>query len=744
MSMFRVRPLWVAALLVTALLSLASPGFAQTLQSTPNVSIVSNGFVYALAPMPDGDWIIGGEFESINGVARKNLARINADGSVDMAWNPGADDRVGALAANATGDVFVGGSFTSVGGFARTHLAKLTGASAVVSMWQPGVAPEAVGALAVDSGGRLLVGGRFGSGPSATYLKRFSAVTGAVDASFSAAPDAWVRKVLVEASGSVLIAGDFANISGNARRGIARLDGNGQLLASFDAASNGTVTAIAIGSGGALYVGGYFTEIGGTPRSGLAKLGSTGSTDANWTPGGINGPVNALTLEGDHLYIGGMFTLVGGNPCKNLVRVDALGSGALDAGWALQADGEVRAVGATASGEIWLVGAFKHLGTSLRMGLARLDTAGTLAPRIDAELPGEVSSILPVAGGAAIVAGRFLKVDGAAHRHIARFASNGSVDHAFQAQADATIFALAPNGSRFFAGGAFTTINGSPRSRLAKLDAITGALDATWTPAPNYIVRALTNADGALFVGGDFTSVSGISRRSLAKLATDGAGSVDTGFDAAIDGSVSSLLGDGLGHVLVYGGFNQIGGTTRAGLGMVDASNGSALAFDVGVLQGRINAMATDTAGRVYLAGNLESAQGTSLCGLARFDGSSGVLDPRWLPFVNYGVGALRIVAGAAYVGGGFSSVSGQPRRALVKLSLTSPFPEWQWVADVTGGNYPWVSAIAAVGSSIWVGGEFASVAGQPRAALAAVAPGAQTLFGDGFEQVPGDCVAPE
>lgn len=733
----------IRSLLLAALVSLASPGFAQTLQSTPNVSIVSNGFVFALAAMPDGDWIVGGEFDSVNGVARKNLARINADGSVDAAWNPGADDVVGALAVNATGDVFVGGLFTMVGGVARTHLAKLTGASAAVNVWQPGVAPEAVGALAVDGSGRLLVGGRFGSGPSATYLRRFSAVTGSVDASFTAAPDAWVRKVLVEAGGSVLIAGDFANVSGTARRGIARVDDNGQLVASFDAASNGTITAIAIGAGGALYVGGYFSDIGGAPRSGLAKLGGTGSSDANWNPGGINGPVNALTLEGDHLYIGGMFTLVGGNPCKNLVRVDALGSGALDAGWALQADGEVRAVGATASGEIWLGGAFKHLGTSLRMGLARLDTTGTLAPRVDAELPGEVSSILPVAGGAAIVAGRFLKVDGAAHRHIVRFASSGLVDHAFQAQADSTVFALALSGTSVYLGGAFASVNGSARSRLAKLDATSGALDASWAPGANSVVYALVDADGALFAGGAFSSVSGVARSGLVKLAASGTGSVDTGFNASIDGSVSRLMPSASGRLLVSGYFTQIGGATRDRVGMVNTTTGTALAFDAAV-QGQVNAMAVDSTGRVYLAGNLESAQGTPICGLARFDGTSGVLDARWLPFVNYGAGAVRIIGGSAYVGGGFTTLSGQPRRALAKLSLTSPFPERQWIADVTGGEYPWVSAIAAVGSSIWVGGEFGSVAGQPRAALGAVAPGAQTLFGDSFEEVPNACVPPE
>ena len=354
-----------------------------------------------------------------------------------------------------------------------------------------------------------------------------------------------------------------------------------------------------------------------------------------------------------------------------------------------------------------------------------------------------MSSILPVAGGAAIVAGRFLKVDGAAHRHIARFASSGLVDHAFQAQADSTVFALALSGTSVYLGGAFASVNGSARSRLAKLDATSGALDASWTPGANSVVYALVDADGALFAGGAFSSVSGVARNGLVKLAASGTGSVDTGFNASIDGSALRLMQPASGRLLVSGGFTQIGGATRNRVGMVNTTSGTALAFDAAV-QGQVNAMAVDSTGRVYLAGNLESAQGTPLCDLARFDGNSGVLDARWLPFVNFGAGAVRIIGGSAYVGGGFTTVSGEPRRALAKLSLTSPFPERQWIVDVTGVEYPWVGAIAAVGSSIWVGGEFGSVAGQPRAALAAVTAGAQTLFGDAFEQVPGDCVSPE
>lgn len=548
--------------------------------------------------MPDADWVVAGAFTSINGAARLNLARLNADGSVDAAWNPGADGTVHALVASGSGEVFVGGQFTLVGGVARTNLAKLSGASATVSAWQAGLAPEAVGTLALDASGRLLVGGRFGSGPSATYLKRFAAVNGAVDAGFTAAPDAWVRKVLVETGGCVLIAGDFANVSGSARRGFARLEGNGQLLGSFDAASDGTVTAIAVGSGGVLYVGGYFTQIGGAPRAGLAKLGSTGSADLGWDPGGINGPVETLTLDSDRLYIGGQYTLIAGVARKNLARIDAIGSGALDASWTLQADNSVRAMGATATGELWLGGFLRHIDAKLRMGLARLTSAAVIAPRVDAEVAGTVSSIQPLSGGGAVIAGRFLKVDGAAHRYLARLNADGSVDHAFIPQANSLVMALAAAGNALYIGGSFTDISGTARTRLAKLDATTGLVDPTWAPAADNMVQALVHTGSELLAGGVFQNIGGIARPFLARLALTGSGSADAGFNAQPNAAVHRVHYAGADRLLISGYFSQAGGAARAGVGMVSTTTGIATAWNAQIT-GDAWGIATDASGRV-------------------------------------------------------------------------------------------------------------------------------------------------
>ena len=71
------------------------------------MKLAGAGTVNAIVLQDNGKIIIGGEFNAINGVPRRNLARINPNGSVDATWIPTTDDTVACLALNDT-DVFVG------------------------------------------------------------------------------------------------------------------------------------------------------------------------------------------------------------------------------------------------------------------------------------------------------------------------------------------------------------------------------------------------------------------------------------------------------------------------------------------------------------------------------------------------------------------------------------------------------------------------------------------------------------
>jgi hypothetical protein len=98
-------------------------------------------------------------------------------------------------------------------------------------------------------------------------------------------------------------------------------------------------------------------------------------------------------------------------------------------------------------------------------------------------------------------------------QHVAALGNGGTTLADWNPNADKEVRVLlaAPDGRRIYAGGTFSRIGGKPQSRLAALDATTGALDVTFSPPKvDAVVRALAlSPDGrVLYVGGDFSQLT--------------------------------------------------------------------------------------------------------------------------------------------------------------------------------------------------------------------------------------------
>ncbi|MBS1792277.1 MAG: VCBS repeat-containing protein [Acidobacteria bacterium] len=98
--------------------------------SFQNVNIPS-GYVGPMALQPNGKLIVGGEFSTIAGTARDDLARLNADGSFDATFtDPNANFggqffSLNSLALQPDGKLLVGGQFTTIGRQTRKNLVRL-------------------------------------------------------------------------------------------------------------------------------------------------------------------------------------------------------------------------------------------------------------------------------------------------------------------------------------------------------------------------------------------------------------------------------------------------------------------------------------------------------------------------------------------------------------------------------------------------------------------------------------------
>lgn len=76
-------------------------------------------------PQTDGKAIVGGAFTQISGITRNSIARIQSDVTVEDAYNPNAGSTLFASANQGDGKTIIGGMFTTVGGVARNRIARL-------------------------------------------------------------------------------------------------------------------------------------------------------------------------------------------------------------------------------------------------------------------------------------------------------------------------------------------------------------------------------------------------------------------------------------------------------------------------------------------------------------------------------------------------------------------------------------------------------------------------------------------
>jgi len=299
-----------------------------------------NGRVNTLAAQPDDKILVGGSFDSVGGVARTNLCRLNASGSLDAAFAVQAEGGiVWKLARQSDGSTLVGGAFTRINGVTRPGFARIDASGAFDSSFAPNIAPFAganVSAIAVLPDGKILVGGSFGRFNSITFAFDYFGVlrldaNGTLDGTF--APPSLpaqlnrVISLVIQSDDRVIVAGNFASIGGVARQSIARLETNGAVdptwpgpgVSGVNANSRAVNTMQALGSGQILIAGSFETYNGETTE-GVARLNADGTRDTTFnSPVGTVFQAAALAVQADGgILLGGTFDV---GPGTSLVRL---------------------------------------------------------------------------------------------------------------------------------------------------------------------------------------------------------------------------------------------------------------------------------------------------------------------------------------------------------------------------------------------------------------------------------------
>ena len=346
--------------------------------------------VSATAIQTDGKTILVGSFTSVLGVPRGSIARLNADGSLDMGFNPKTvqGNIVKCVAVQADGKILLGGAcgFTSR---------------------QPKGAPAA---------------------PVRMYAARLNA-DGSLDASFEPNPNSDVYSVVVQSDGKILLGGEFTTLQPSgaaaptARNKIARLNADGSLDVDFDPNASSTVKTIAVQADGKILIGGQFNTLQpngaatASARDCVARLNADGSLEKDFDPKADSWVDLVATQVDGKILLGGNFTTLQPNGAatpttrKYAARLNADGS--LDKGFDPNADSDVFCMAVQTDGKVLLGGKFTTLqpngaaSATARSKVARVNADGSLDAGFDPKADGFVESVVVQADGKILLAGRF-------------------------------------------------------------------------------------------------------------------------------------------------------------------------------------------------------------------------------------------------------------------------------------------------------------------------------------------------
>lgn len=403
--------LLLAALLLNPTIAPAAPGDLDPLDAN-----VTGGRVLATTVQPDGGTILTGDFTSVLGQPRNNIARLNPDGTLDTVFDPNANALIYAVAIQPDGKILIGGTFNSLQPngaptpTSRNYIARLNPDGSLDTAFDPN-ASWWLYCIQPQPDGKILIGGIFASlqpngAPSPITRNHVARLNedGTLDLTFN--PNAagfatpWVHCIALEPDGRILLGGTFTTLQPNGapspttRNNMARLNADGTLDPSFDPNLNGVPWAVVPQPDGKILIGGDFTALqpNGAPspttRNRIARLNADGSLDPGFDPNSSR-VVNCLALQTDGKILvatnhppgpSSTFQPNGAptpTPRNGFARL--LSDGSLDPGFDPNTDNYVFSVSQQADGRVLLGGEFTTLqpngapSPTSRTALARLE-----------------------------------------------------------------------------------------------------------------------------------------------------------------------------------------------------------------------------------------------------------------------------------------------------------------------------------------------------------------------------------
>jgi len=312
-------------------------------------------------PLPDGKIMIGGSFSEYNAVSRNGIARINADGTLDATFDPGTgipvivgrnERKIDDIKIQADGKILIAGIFDTYNTSAKKDMARLNADGSLDASFTLDariVTYIGIRTIALQPDGKIIVTGTFNLNGTRKSVARLNA-DGSLDETFSSyiAPYGLTNnemyRSLVMPDGKILIAGT-CQITANTFLLLTKLNPDGSRDTSFTpvthtstttpVSSGGAITSLTLLPDGKILAGGGFNILFGTvQKNNFIRLNANGTLDTTFTTGTATGtsPLNrvySILLQPDgKIVIAGSFNAYNGVARRGLARLNA--SGTLD------------------------------------------------------------------------------------------------------------------------------------------------------------------------------------------------------------------------------------------------------------------------------------------------------------------------------------------------------------------------------------------------------------------------------
>lgn len=450
------------------------------------------GEIYAMIIQPDGKLIVGGKFESYNGSYHRNIMRLNANGTIDTSFHDTmgtCNDRpvfyetqrwgeVTKMVQYPDGKIIVGGGFNWYNYALTGNLARIGANGDLDLTFNPGTGfNNTVTSTAVLPDGKIIVAGNFSKyfGLDKKGVARLN-TDGSLDMSFNTGTGVegllrtgyqglgfsqYVNAMAIQPNDSkVLIGGGFKAFNGVPKNSFVRLNTNGSVDTTFNVPIIGSDTFNNVSMIQVLSNGKILTIINGN----LLRLNSNGTVDASFAP---------ITAASFILMTDGRFYVL--ESYTTLKRY--LSNGTVDTSFttvSITSSYNDTVIAHQSDGRVVIAGSFTAINNMSINKLARINTDGTL----DMTFYPSISfnpSLIKIIPNDKILLGERNNTNNQEVK-LYKLLANGTLESIYTdfglndwPTYNTILSSITLDEGKVYLGGSFASVNGVGRNRLVRL-----------------------------------------------------------------------------------------------------------------------------------------------------------------------------------------------------------------------------------------------------------------------------------